>query len=786
MNTNQENGPDRNCLDPEFEDFVFPLELVSVRERSSAATRSGIDESRLPDFDKERTASEKYSPFFQHTLKLLQDPEQQKSWKDWADEDQDKRHAGLTGLALSGGGIRSSTINLGITQVLHKIGLFKCLDYLSTVSGGGYIGSSISACYSEEPPKDKMSPEDEVPPKLTPAEKLEKANSGFPYQHERGHPEPVAFHQLRNYSSFLVPHGFIDYMKLPVQIVRGVVINFMVMLPWIIGLAFLTRWQLSPEDPGEVAWIWARYVPEWFNGTPFGFSAVLISLFLALAFLFPIVRKLQYSNEGSANMRPFRKHYESAMVVVLLVPIATAWIEFQPVALNALYKFIDNPGAITAAVGGSASVLAVLANLFARQIKTLLGRWSLYLVAFVLLLAFWLLYLLLCSWLLQAPQWWTDLVPQTPIWVVLSPAFIVLFLYGIFLVSANGLSMHNFYRDRLAKAFLFRVDRVKDKIESGIDPKLTELSGEIGPLHLINTTLNTRKFPERFRKGRHAEPFFLSSICSGSRITGYCETGNLEDEQSDVSLSTAVATSGAAVSSNMGVHSNPALRFILSVLNIRLGYWIVNPMLLKPGKKKFWTKVGKFMGVGIVRFIQELSGQVSYKTSYVYLSDGGHIENLGIYELVRRQCRLIIVGDGESDTDYTFKGLSDALRLIRVDFGINIEMDGLDEIRGGEQQYARGTIHYPDERVGYLIYLKSSLLGDDMVEATVSEDAYVSSPLRADDRHFDELGYIANYKAEHPDFPQESTADQFFDETQFECYRALGYLIASRAFTGDG
>ena len=121
-----------------------------------------------------------------------------------------------------------------------------------------------------------------------------------------------------------------------------------------------------------------------------------------------------------------------------------------------------------------------------------------------------------------------------------------------------------------------------------------------------------------------------------------------------------------------------------------------------------------------------------------------------------------------------------------MDFGINIEMDGLDEIRSGEQQYARGTILYPDGRVGYLIYLKSSLLGDDMVEATVSDDAYVSSPLRSDDRRFDELGYIAHYKAGHPDFPHESTADQFFDETQFECYRALGYQIASRTFTGNG
>jgi hypothetical protein len=214
-----------------------------------------------------------------------------------------------------------------------------------------------------------------------------------------------------------------------------------------------------------------------------------------------------------------------------------------------------------------------------------------------------------------------------------------------------------------------------------------------------------------------------------------------------------------------------------------LGYWIINPRYFDESKRTVWMRIGKFFSVGVGRFFQELLGLINYKTSYIYLSDGGHIENLGIYELVRRQCRLIIVGDGECDPGYSFQGLSDALRLIRVDFGINIEMDGLDEIRNGEQQFARGTIKYANGRLGYLIYLKSSLLGDDMVEATVSSAAYVSSPLRADDRRFDELGYMAHYKAKNPAFPQESTADQFFDETQFESYRALGYLIADRAFT---
>ena len=472
------------------------------------------------------------------------------------------------------------------------------------------------------------------------------------------------------------------------------------------------------------------------------------------------------------------------MVLVLLAISALVVVELQPVALNWLAT-IDQSDNVTAAVSTFVGLLAMLGNYFARQLKALFASWFLYIVALLGILAFWLLYLLFTGWFIQTPPWWQEALPKAPPVVLLLPMAAVLLLWSFLFVSANALSMHNFYRDRLAKAFMFKTDDQQTSIDPGIDPMLTGLSPEIGPLHLINTALNTKKFPEEFRKGRHAEPFFLSSLYSGSRITGYCKTSQLEEQQKDVTLSTAVATSGAAVSSHMGVNSNPALRFILSVLNIRLGYWMINPMYFDPDKRTVWMRIGRLFSVGVVRFFQELIGKITYKTSYVYLSDGGHIENLGIYELVRRQCRLIIVGDGECDPDYTFNGLSEAIRLIRVDFGINIEMDGLDEIRNGEQQFARGTIKYPNGRLGYLIYLKSSLVGDDMVEATVSSDAYVSSPLRADDRRFDELSYMARYKAKNPSFPQESTADQFFDETQFEAYRALGYLIADRAFTWE-
>ena len=101
------------------------------------------------------------------------------------------------------------------------------------------------------------------------------------------------------------------------------------------------------------------------------------------------------------------------------------------------------------------------------------------------------------------------------------------------------------------------------------------------------------------------------------------------------------------------------------------------------------------------------------------------------------------------------------------------------------QNHALGTIHYSGNRVGMLIYLKSSLLKDDALEASLqSEDAYLTSDDRHDDRQYDSNPYIAHYKAENPSFPHQTTADQFFDEKQFECYRALGYMVAMRSI-GD-
>jgi hypothetical protein len=163
-------------------------------------------------------------------------------------------------------------------------------------------------------------------------------------------------------------------------------------------------------------------------------------------------------------------------------------------------------------------------------------------------------------------------------------------------------------------------------------------------------------------------------------------------------------------------------------------------------------------------FLREMYSRLDESHKWVNLSDGGHIENLATIELLRRRCKYIVAGDGEADPNLHFGGLATLIRYARIDLGIDIDID-LDQVRlkgpdkdpRSQAHAAIGRITYPDESEhGYLLYLKSSITGDE-----------------------DEV--VAEYRARKPAFPHESTADQFFDEGQFEAYRALGQHIAESA-----
>ena len=223
-----------------------------------------------------------------------------------------------------------------------------------------------------------------------------------------------------------------------------------------------------------------------------------------------------------------------------------------------------------------------------------------------------------------------------------------------------------------------------------------------------------------------------------------------------------MAISGAAVSPNQGYHSSPIVGLLLMLFNVRLGWWLGNPQ----AGPRFYRREGPFLSIHPV--LQELAGQTTDTGHYVYLSDGGHFENLGLYEMVRRRCHFILVSDAGADPSGTLEDLGNAVRKIWIDLGIRIEFDRIDV--GPRQRppvdgayCALGQIHYPEQgaKDGTLVYVKPGFHGSEPPD-------------------------IRSYAALHLDFPHESTADQWFSELQMESYRGLGYHIIGKMACGRG
>ena len=298
-------------------------------------------------------------------------------------------------------------------------------------------------------------------------------------------------------------------------------------------------------------------------------------------------------------------------------------------------------------------------------------------------------------------------------------------------------------------------------------------------MHVVNTALNLVKGEKLAWQQRKAEAFSFSPLHSGSLNPelGYRRSRDYGGPRG-VSLGTALAISGAAANSNMGyLSTSSAVSFVMTLFNVRLGWWLGNP---GPAGENYY-KLG-YPYYSIYPLVAEAFGLTDDKNSYVLLSDGGHFENLAIYEMVLRRCKLIVVVDGGQDGDAMFEDLGNAVRKIRIDFGIPIEFPEVsifprkesDEKKKKGRYYAIGKIHYGEvdkwttivdghrreQRAadGHIIYIKPAFYGTDE-----PRDVY-------------------NYALAHTTFPHDPTADQWFDEPQFESYRALGRYVMDKIY----
>lgn len=625
----------------------------------------------------------------------------------------DEKRDWATGLALSGGGIRSATFSLGVMVSLAKRNLMPQFDYISTVSGGGYAGAFLTQLLGRPATQPQAAPDGHS--------KLGLNSTDLPFSRDEG--ESEILRRIRQGSSYL-SGSFWERLGVAMAQAHGVFINLFVVA--LLAAAFgYADYALRLIIPNEAAAWAARLSP-----------LLLVAAFLAV----PWARRVSSSVEAP--------HFWMAVLgIVFLIPIL--WVAlgavhtlWQPLIgwIASLYSAaadqVSTPTAVSALLTALASASALAGALLAKIIKARPVLLTILIVVFFIVLevaAF-------NTYFRLGPNW-------------AAAAFfgvVVLFGYLWVALDVNSISLHGYYRAKLSAAFLIdeTLARSKPLRLSGFNP-------ELAPFPIINCAVNLPGSKNPSMRGRLSDIFSFTPVATGSPVLNYDWTKQWEKTNPTLDLATAMALSGAAVSPQMGLRTTRYASFWLTALNLRLGAW-----LRRPG-----TAVGH--GPGISHLFREFTATADERDAFLNLSDGGHIENLGVYELLRRRCRFIVAIDGENDPQMTFHALTNLQRLAYIDHGIVLELD-LDDLRLSQAGFSRShfkfcRIIYPagpqdaQAEIGYLVYLKLSLTGN-------------------------EGEFLRRYRFDEPAFPHHSTADQFFSEPQFEAYRSLGEHVGEKMF----
>lgn len=794
------------------------------------------------------------------------------------------------GLAFSGGGIRSATFNLGVLKALHDLGVLKLVDYLSTVSGGGYIGawwSAWRARWGKEFPETPL--------------------AGMGDRQQASNREPEEVRHLREFSNFLSPRiGFFQSeMWNAVMAVLSAMLPAMLVASSVIALAFLVWLGLNSliltsalgfPVPGR-NWL-AAHGFSWLTGR--GLSAVMAPVLLSiLTIVTYICCERSWHRAGKAEKEPSRSRvfrFHLLMSVSIVVGICVGWhllmraswmqsappsdaklwqwstgispgrdgfsfsphlfdapilwagvalVVFVPRLLIMRLRKVSVSGKIVSIIDralsrmlGAALVLAGLGILWLAGCWLSYKTWGANAVpaggallsggAFTLLRN-WigrlgpakkggimdmvkplvpqvLAYLAIALWAVCIAALLACCIQQgtsTSSWLLLAVALGIV-VFAILFFDPAQVSMHSFYRNRLARAYLGASNldakqssemnrqtdvRLHDDIQlRALSPKAVELaadkrkgannqvysheasSSRVRPLHLVCCAANDIGGDQLGNLSRGARSAVLSKF--GFAIGNHWHAWEKEEERGEtLGLGSAITASAAAFNSNMGSLSmtlGAGVTFLCTALNLRLGLWLPHPLTERDGAPKLlpgWL------------FLKEMFGSTNSGlrppppenprrpvAKYVHLSDGAHFENLALYELVRRHCRYIIVSDCGADPEVAFDDFGNALRRIREDFGVEIDIDlsplKPDAARISRQHLTVGTISYDpvgDQKdTGILLYLKPALTGDEPCDVT-------------------------QYRTRNQDFPHESTGDQFYDEAQWESYRRLGEHAAHSA-----
>ena len=718
------------------------------------------------------------------------------------------------GLALSGGGIRSASFNLGVLQALAKEGCLEKIDYLSTVSGGGYIGASLTYLLHQSNQSDADN--NELPT-------FDVSASNFPYlsypmvdistsgDREASYKKGRLLRRLRQNAKYLTPGKGITLLSLIGVVMRNSMASLLVHSSvLLLLLQILVSSRILPTQPDGPNGMWIL-------------TGCLLGLYLLVSLIYGVstgvIDNLAVPSAGITYR--IRRYFEQGTHWLFLFAISAAilgllpQIYFAPIWSHAPdwmtirivregnSNLVPSPffSALVTALGAIGNVFGYLKSHAGK--KTTLPVGLVVAVASALLLFGILLLVFHVAVLLNAGE--SDVSGA----LILVLTSVLLFTFG-WMSDVNYMSVHRYYRDRLMETFLPDVGAVTDirnRTEAtgksdpgntamlwqmcGVDPSSPSQSKKIpGPYHIINTNIVLTASANSRYRGRGGDCFILSPLFSGSRATGWKVTNR--SPNAGLTLATAMAASGAALNPNAGVGGEgvtrqPILSVLMGLFNIRMGYWHVNP---NPDCASLASRLARLQsGPNLISpGLFESLGRNNLRedSHYVLLTDGGHFENLGLYELVRRRLKLIVVGDAGADPKSEFEDLANAIEKVRADFGTLIEICSEDlealvphrsiadlSVQATQSvaqhgylvariKYAASEDHSTqsgsvsdsiNRNIGWLIYLKATY----------------SAGLTAD---------LSGYRKAHPIFPNQPTTDQFFDEKQFEAYRELGFQTA--------
>jgi hypothetical protein len=423
---------------------------------------------------------------------------------------------------------------------------------------------------------------------------------------------------------------------------------------------------------------------------------------------------------------------------------------------------------------------------------------------------------------------WEELAWGQVDWEKVGLFGLVVVIFGFFVGSSGNLmnliSLHTFYAARLTRAYLgaTNVDRLAwgEDVKRSMDSRHDHIDSYsyfranlAAPFHLLNVTINDTVSREnliaRDRKGRRGTFEYEGLSIQGGQNTW---SGELKDAEW-LTVGQLCAISGAAASSGMGRLTSLGSALALSFANVRLGYWWNrgNATLQTEGRRQQDQRVGQAALTAQVKqnlfttvfptfasVLNEMQARFPLTDKRIYLSDAGHSENTGAMALLDKGCRTLLVCDNGADPNYEFADLETFIRTARIDENYTIREATRSETANFCGQYRskthecflnmqhdwRSTIGKPGGPA-FALLLRARKIEDSVAKGGRNEkdENKATYIVWLIPRIFAHLPPdLVAYSKAFPEFPNHSTADQFFDEAQWESYRRIGYEMIQRLF----